>query len=190
MKSKTLFSLLLALLLFQSFSCEQPIASTPQQKEVFLLAASNGETDNAVGDYSQGGAVFTIQPPAGEDWSIARVLIGMEARGELDSGGYGDGRALKNGVMMSYTMNGKQVDLFPFRVRRNAQYGLICFDVKDLQFGAGIDNNSVLPARYSFFRSGQPIILKSETGDRIDVHLEDDLRGLVEHRFLFHGYKL
>lgn len=60
-----------------------------------------------------------------------------------------------------------------------------CYDVELKSWGAG---NEVLLVRYTFLKSGQFVRLVGDNNERLEVVLNDNLTGLIDHSFLIQGY--
>ena len=60
-----------------------------------------------------------------------------------------------------------------------------CYDVDHENFGLG---NEFLNVRWTFSKSGTYIQLNGENNDKLEIVVNDDLSGLVNHRFLVQGY--
>ena len=68
--------------------------------------------------------------------------------------------------------------------RSLVDWASLCYDMTEHTFGAGA-NFAV--ARWSFFNSGRPVILKDR--QKFKIWIEDNLTGLDNHIFVCHGYK-
>ena len=141
---------------------------------------------SAVGDYSVTPKDFYIEALEGERLSVARVIIHVVDSGSFDSGSYGNGITLTNGIQFIYERNGVQFNVSNgFPIKTNVDWGRYCYDVNISTYGAG---NEALNARWTFSKYGNPLILNK--GDKLILRLSDDFSGLVEHTFLFEGVHL
>lgn len=181
-----------SLLLLLLFTATLTYGQQDHKTLLTILADSAGVAgvNDATGDYSGGDTVyFRIQPPAGERWAISRLIFSLEDAGSIDSGGYGNGVALTNGIEIRVRQRseGDRYLLTPFPVLTNAEWAMLCHDLTRHDFGSG---NEVLSGRWTFTKHGYPIVLNGTFGDNIEIMLKDDFTNLVHHYFLFEGYKL
>ena len=141
-------------------------------------------TKNANVDGSDPAVEFKIT--ATEAISLHRMMVKVEDGGSLSAGTYGALAALSTGVTVKFTDAGGDItdltDGLP--IKTNAAWGQLCYDVVFHTFGAG---NNFLLVRWTFSKSGKPLIL--ETGDKLSVFVNDDLTGLVSHHFQVQGIK-
>lgn len=145
-------------------------------------------TKNLIGDYSGAATIFKIQPPAGEIYHLNRLMVYIEDVGTFDSGSYGNGISLTNGVKFRISDNsGVLHDMTPINIKKNVHWDRTFFDVKINNYGTG---NEALIGRWTFANDyGAPVILNGDNNERLEVVLEDDFTGLVEHYFLTKGTK-
>lgn len=153
------------------------------------LCDTNGDgsgTTNANGDYSGTPDIFYIAPPAGETYDLSRIIVSMEDTAGMQAQEYGNlGAALGTGVVLRVSDNGGVTNtLTPFNITTNSQWGALCYDVDVKSWGSG---NELLAARFTFAKSGIPLKLDGTKGEKFEVVLSDDLRGLISHYFLVQG---
>jgi hypothetical protein len=154
------------------------------------FADTNGNgtgTKNANGDYSSSAEVFYLQPPAGVAYRVHRMIVSLEDTTGMTAQEYGNlAAALGNGVeIMVKDDSGTVADLTDgIPVKTNAQWGRMCYDVDVKTWGQG---DELLVARWTFAKSGAAIVLNGNHNGRIEVLLNDDLRGLISHYFLVQG---
>lgn len=146
-------------------------------------------TKNAIGDYSDTGdgeTIFYIAPPENQVYEIARILPSVKDAGSFDSGNYGNGISLSNGVVIRVSdADGVLVDLTDGNpIITNADWATLCYDVDISSFGSG---NEYLHARWTFSKAGQPIKLYGDAGHKLEVVLHDDFSDLVSHYFMVQG---
>ena len=147
-------------------------------------------TKTAVGDYSDdpgsGVEIFYIAPPANTVYEIARIIPHVVDAGTFDSGSYGNGIDLTNGIVIRISdSSGVLVDLTDdLPVITNTDWGRLCYDVTRSTFGTG---NEYLHARWTFAKSGQPVRLVGDSGHKLEVVLNDDFSDLVEQYFMVQG---
>ena len=150
--------------------------------------AHTGSNGSATGNYA------TVQrfwrgPAVGKKWVISRLLVTVEDSGSFDSGNYGNGVVLTNGISVQ-VWDGSNVDLDltdSHPIKTNVDYAHFCYDVAISSFGVG---NEYLNARWTFAKAGKGILLDGDATERIAVALHDDFTGLVDHHFLIQGYEV
>ena len=67
-------------------------------------------------------------------------------------------------------------------IKKNADFGRVCYDQKISNIGAGTD---IIQVRWTFARAGAP--LKMEDGDKLVITFNDDFTGLTDHTFMVQG---
>lgn len=162
----------------------------PQKLLVLRYADINGDgtgSDNANGDYSGAEEIFYIEPPAGEIWRVARMIVHIEDATAMWAARYGGEAALGTGVVVRVQDDsGTIIDLTDaIPVKTNAQWAAMCFDVDVKAWGTGTE---LLAVRWTFTKAGQFIRLDGDSNERLEIVLNDDLRGLISHRFFIQGY--
>ena len=152
---------------------------------------SNGDgsgTHNLNGNYSGGATEFWIECPASADaqYEISRLIVNIEDTAGMSAQEYGNlGAALTNGVKLEhrYVDDTVRLNLTPDPVQANADWSAYCYDAQVLSWGPG---DEMLAVRWTFSKSGDFLVL--EHGEKLVVILEDDLTGLISHRFLVQGH--
>ena len=74
-----------------------------------------------------------------------------------------------------------------FPLLSNGDWAGQCFDYNYITFGTGDEIGVV---RWTFANSGQPIIVKFNHGEYLEVYLNDDFSGLTHHRFTVQGHQV
>jgi len=144
-------------------------------------------TKDAIGNYSGSVTRFLIKPGVGEKFIISRMLGQIVDSGSFDSGSYGNGITLTNGITAGYRKNGVEIDLLDGQVvKTNVDWAGVCYDVTHSNFGAG---NEYLNFRWTFSKSGTWIELNGNNGDELWVGLHDNFTGLISQFFTVQGYK-
>lgn len=157
----------------------------------FLDTNGDGTGDvNANGNYSGAEEIFYIQPPPGEVFYIYRMMVAIRDSGGIRFEEYGNiATGLTNGVSIRVQDDSgtklSLTDAVP--ILNNAAWGYHSYDVSIASAGSGDDFVSV---RWTFARSGQVIRLDGDLNQRFEVVLNDNLTGLIEHRFKVNGYKV
>ena len=146
----------------------------------------DSENTSAVGDYSTAEAYFDVKPPADETWDITRLITYIEDSGAFDSGGYGNGSVLANGIkielMQGDTVITDLIDAHP--IKQNTHWKRLCYDIALSTFGTG---NESLSARWTFTKAGAAIRLRGENSEKIRITVRDNHTNLVEQSFMFQG---
>lgn len=128
---------------------------------------------------------FYIQAPIDTTYKLHRLIAYIEDFGTFDSGGYGNGSALTNGITLKVLDSDDSVllDLTDgIAVKQNGHWAKLCYDADHKSYGTG---NEYLAVRWTFDKAGEAIILLA--GQRLVLTVNDDLSGLVEHTFLVQG---
>ena len=174
----------------------QNTADGQKQKQIFISALEQIENnsrdndgsgvDNAIGDYASAAAAFKVTAPEDTVLALNRIIISVEDAGTFDSGAYGNGIVLTNGIkVQTYDPNTGEVccDLTNGNeIKTNADWAAYCHDVTLHNFGAG---NPLLTVRWTFGKAGAPLYIKS--GREFRVVLNDDFSDLVGHKFQVQG---
>ena len=123
---------------------------------------------------SGGGTAYTEGTDYTIDYQTGRIMV-------LSTGTMADATAFD----CDYD-HGATVDLTDgVPVKTNAQYGGLCYDVDVKSWGSG---DELLTARLTFTKFGQYIRLDGAVNGRLVVTVNDDLDGLISHRFLAQGF--
>jgi hypothetical protein len=163
--------------------------STRQNLMVSRMLDTTGDgTGSKIAIDTQISGLFLCQPPAGQVFNVERMIIHVQDA-TLLAAGYGGLSALSNGIEVKIVNDsGVLVDLTDDTpVKSLAHWGRYCYDSQILGFGAGDDFFS---ARWTFGKAGQPIQLDGDSNERIEVSINDDLTGLVDHTFLIQGSRV
>ena len=142
---------------------------------------------NAVGNYAAAAEDFYIQPPVDTLYVIHRMIIHIHDGAAFSAEKYGALAVLTNGVSVTVKQVSPAVDLVDLTAREpivsNAEWGALCFDVDLASYGQG---DVYLNVRWTFSKAGQPIVLNDN--QRLAVTVNDDLTGLIGHKFMVQGY--
>lgn len=148
---------------------------------------SNGGSKNASGNYATP-TKFSVQPGASEVWRLERLIVHIGDTAGMQAQEYGNlGAALTNGIIVQTARDGVQTKDYTdgLPVKTNADWGRLCYDVELKTWGAG---NEYLQVRWTFGKSGTPVRLVGSQNDSLDIVLEDNLSGLIDHNFMVQGY--
>ena len=163
------------------------IPMTPK-RHFFSIPLKDGATFDFTGDYSGGGAV-DAKYTATEPTYLSRLIVYIEDTAGFSAIEYGDmGVVLSTGIIAYIKRSGvaKENINGDIPVISNAGWSHLCFDADFLDYGGG---NEALTVRWSFDKSGTPIILNE--GDEFGLTLNDNFTqsgGLIHHYFTLQGY--
>jgi len=159
-------------------------------KHVFQLLSSDGDgtgTSSAVGDYSVTPLSLKIDAVAHSDIIIERMIVMIQDSNAMDTEDYGNLATLTNGIRV-YVRNSsdaiiEEITVFP--ILSNGHWAGHCHDFTIHGFNSG---DRIASIRWTFAKSGKPIVLKAASGNYLEVLLNDDFTGLVDHKFDVQGY--
>lgn len=152
----------------------------------------NGNT-NAIGDYSDTGdgvTDFCITAQPKYIYLLNRMLIYVEDAGSFDSGSYGNGITLTNGVNLINGAPGlfEEVITKAGAIKKNPEWEqYVGIDTKISKYGSG---NETLSAMWTFEHMGRPVFLDGAIGEYACIRLNDDFTGLIKHKFHVQGVKV
>ena len=172
----------------------------PVPTPIYRYLDTNGDgtgTKNAIGNYTgedgtleipaEGVTSFFIQPAPGEIFRIQRMIVNVHDAQKFKPEEYGNLTALTNGIFVRVSNNGTTLDLTDgVPVKTNGSWGALCFDAELYSAAAG--NGDYLRVRWTFAASGYPIRLVGDNNDRLEVVLNDNFTGLLDHYFQVQGY--
>ena len=136
---------------------------------------------NMVGDYSATPKEFLLKPAENEIYYLTRMLPFVVDSGSFDSGSYGNGITLVNGIDIFVRRGGVRIiDITAgLPILKNTEWNRLCYDVAISTYGSG---NESLAARYTFTKENpKGIVLDGKNGDELVCLLNDDFSDLVEH---------
>lgn len=153
------------------------------------LVGDGSGADNANVDGSSTPVAFKIVVPENQCYEIHRMIIHIADNGKIESQLYGALPKLTNGVtvelrdaddsLVHLLSNGEPVD-------HNCAWGALCYDMRIDDRGAGVDG--FVNVRWTFEKSGEPLRLTE--GQYLQIIVNDNLTGLIEHHFMIHGRKV
>lgn len=169
------------------------MSSSPSAQHIFRYLDTVGDgsgSKSAIGaGYSVGSpGIFKIQPAAGQVISLERMIVQIEDAGAPDAEKYGALSALTNGIIVRIANDAGVVkeltDGLP--IKSNSHWARLCYDVSFSGFATG---NDFVDVRWTFAKSGRPIVL-GDTGvnERLEVVCQDALDGLIAHTFMVQGF--
>jgi len=159
-----------------------------RKDEIFRLLDTVGDgsgTTNAIGNYTATAQSFRITDTTG--WGeIERIIVSYQDAGAFDIEKYGNGIGLTNGVRVFLKNASNEViqEYTAFPILSNGDWASHCYDWAYFQEGTG-DNVAVI--RWTFSKSGQPVLVKFDQDEYLEVLLNDDFSGLIKHRFFVQG---
>lgn len=143
---------------------------------------------DATGNYSVTPEIFYIQPPSSQVYRIHRMIPSLVDANGLIADEYGNlGAPLTNGIQVRIQDDsGTLIDLTDtLPVQTNGDWAHLCHDVNLFDWGSGNDH---VTARWTFANSGTELRLIGANNERLEVVLNDDFTGLLEHEFRVEGY--
>ena len=155
---------------------------------VFRYLDTNGDgtgDKEMVGNYALSPEEFSIGC-VGRIHVIHRIMVHYTDIGNILSNTYGCGITLTNGIEIECRDNDDSVliDLLDgIPITDNDGWLHICYDFHAL---ATLGNTKSFAARWTFAKSGSPLVLHS--GQKLVARLNDDFTGLLEHSMFVQGY--
>lgn len=136
---------------------------------------------------------YYIGPPEGEYWVLHRAIVYIEDNGNMTVATYGTQSVLSSGCKFYTTSGGANgtvnVDLLGgLTLKNNGGWAGVCYDM-DIKTALG-GGNDICVARYTFGKSGVPLILSGATEDKIVFHVQDDLTSIIAHTIKIQGYDI
>lgn len=151
-----------------------------------LFLDTNGDgtgSKNANVDGSVTPVEFKLTIPSGYRAYLSRMIVHIRDSGSIDAGSYGNGITMSNGLQVEYTYRGRSIDLLDgMPIQTNADWGRVCYDVSNTDFGSG---DNFVQVRWTFAKAGGPLPLSG--GQEFIVRVRDNLSGLEEHTFSLQG---
>ena len=141
---------------------------------------------NANGDYTANSKKFVYRNKHAELVYITHLAIYIEDSTALDSGLYGSGITLTNGIRLEIETkdHGLQRPFGRQTIKKNSEWSLYTTEPYDMyNFGTGPYS---ITYRLDFGKICDYAQL--EKGDVFKVHLNDDFTGLTGHKFIISGY--
>lgn len=131
--------------------------------------------------------LFSYRPAQGVA-TITRMMVTVRDAGVFTAEKYGFLSALSNGCEVGLFSADKTI-LNSFTgslpIKENAGWGVYCYDVDLKDWGAG---DEFIVARWTFAKAECDIRLYAGQDIFLGVLIQDDLTGLVDHRFVVQGY--
>ena len=173
---------------------DTPRHSANAGSSIYQFLSANGDgtgTYNWVGDYeddlpTSSTAQATFVCPPNYIATLHRMMVTIADNGVVTPATYGALAELTNGVhLVVYDDDDSELLHLDAQhpIKTNMDWASFCFDVDINSQGAG--NDSYVNARWTFAKSGQPVVLKA--GQYLSVNLEDDFTGLDHHHFMVQG---
>jgi hypothetical protein len=170
-----------------TYTCNCPSGSIDGYYSNFASDPADSNNENANKDYSVTPASFEIKPSATQIFYLSRLIAFIKDGGTFDSGSYGNGITLTNGLVIKVYRDGvERINLTNSQpIKTNTDWSKFCYDTLLSNYGAGDETLSV---RWTFSKSGTFLKLDGSENDKICVELNDNFAGLTEHTFLFQGF--
>ena len=140
---------------------------------------------SATGDYSVTPSTFYLQPAAGENYRLIRMIVHIEDSTGMDAVKYGNNITLTNGIQINLIQNGTTIDLVDtLPIKANGDWAQLCHDAVKIGWGVG---NELVTVRWTFTKSNEGFRLIGDNEDKFEIVLSDDFTGLVHHTFMMEG---
>ena len=168
----------------------------PKDIIVQFLHDSGESILDATGDYSSVNETIFCGPPAGDEWLAYRVIVSIEgSSGNFQPSKYGDLSALSNGVIIRFSEDptgssrSTSLDLTDGEpIHSLAEWAALSHEVTN--HGISVSGDDEVTIDFDFGHFGGPVRLIGDNGDRLEVFLQDNFTGLVEHRFSLQGVRV
>jgi len=166
-------------------------SETPKRFPLIQRLSIDGTnlTSSNMNVYGSLGTVrFYIQPSAGEQYYITRLIFLLADSGSFDSGGWGNnaGAPLANGIDIGFNIGGVTKSL-DFPLKQHSDLAALGYDVALLNFGVG---DEFLMSRFTLSKLGTEIRLDGDAGDYFYADIRDDLTYLTSQEITAEGYKV
>lgn len=156
---------------------------------ISVLASANGDgtgTSDAIGDYSSTDLDLRVSPDDLDAFEIHRMIVSVEDVGSFDAGAYGNNITITNGIVVTAMQGATTLyTMTAFPILTNGDWASHCYDVKLSNFGQG---NEIMALRWTFDKTGRPVVLDGSRAQFLNINLSDDFTGLVHHRFVVQGF--
>lgn len=161
------------------------------RQHVCRFLDTNGDgtgTKEATGNYAAAEEIFFIKPSATQVFRITRLLVTIEDTNGSTASDYGNiTSGLTNGIVIRHSDDSGVITDYTdgLPIKTNGHWTSFCYDGTPLVWGNG---NDMFPVRWTFLKSGQYLRLDGAVNGRLEAVFNDNLTGLVLHRFLVQGY--
>lgn len=161
-----------------------PIFNRHLTSDGLVTGSHNANVDGSVTPVD-----YIMECMPGEIIRIARLLVLITDTGSFDSGGYGNGPVLTNGITLwvQYA-GGVKVDfLNGDTIKKNVDWDGFCYDVDPSSYGSG---DEALAVRWSMDKFNNGLGMTLLSGDKVGIRINDNMTNLVEQKFLIQGVQL
>lgn len=134
--------------------------------------------------------IIKIQPAPGEIMRLTRMIILIrDSKAGFTTDAYGALGTLGVGIEARVQNNTSTlIDLTDgVPIQTNGNWGKFCYDAEVYPADQG-NTDTYLRVRWTFEKAGYPIRLIGDNNERLEVLIQDNLTGLVEHYFHVQGY--
>jgi hypothetical protein len=159
-----------------------------------LVGDGTGSINGSVAGSLGSPISLIIKPQPTQILYVTRILIFIEDSGTLDSGGFGNGAALTNGIIFrTYRWRGQtNEEILPslqenqLPIKKNQEFKALCHDEIFSNYGSGSQS---LSWRYTFTKdtNGEPLALSGPSKEELHVVIQDDITKKCESLYIRAG---
>jgi len=151
----------------------------------------DGTNSTIISDGSSTAVPYYTGPPSGKIWEVHRIIVYIEDAGNATSSTYGVLSGLTNGFDLEHRVGvaGTVVQdlLDGTSVKNNGNWGRYAYDIFYQSAGGG---NSTISIRWTFSKTGVPLILRGHRSEKLVFTNNDALAGLVDHTVMLHAVEV
>jgi hypothetical protein len=136
---------------------------------------------------------FWYGPASTERTAVHRLIVEIEDNATITADNYGGVSALTNGITVKVIQGNESTgvvvtDLLDGDpIKNHVNWAAHCYDVTEHTYGSG---NNFVVVRWTFAKSGRPLILDGRINEKLVVTVNDDLSTLVDHQFQIQGHTI
>lgn len=160
----------------------------PQKPVFFTHLDTNGDgtgSDDMNVDGSITPVRFSITPPPGNVYRIAKFMMYIQDTGTFDTGFWGNNITMVNGIQFITTRGGVDREVLKHPIRTSGDLAELTFNVRHENFGSG---DEFLVSEWKIAELGQFFRLDGDNNDSFSVTINDDLTNLNHQQVMAQGY--
>ena len=128
--------------------------------------------------------IFSLTPPINKKWVIHRLLLLIEDNA-MSWNKFGGISPLTNGVKIDYDDNAIQTDISHTNIKKNRDFVIESYDTNIKS-----ESTDLLSMRWTFKKSGTPLVMLGSTNDEFRFTINDNLTGLIYFHAIIQGYEV